>query len=268
MFPRLFALALCLAATPALAITVQHGDYFPELLVNDEAPFLMTGGQVDHLILFGLGPYEVQGGQVGSIQLEFGDLFVRGGRIVHGISRSDEFGVHDFTEITFEGRYFRLFDRAKQEHNSYIIEGWLSDGSFMSIHLTNAIEEATLRLPIHFVIVPGETPIGDADGDWDVDLDDLNIIRNNFGSEGAGDLDNSGIVDLDDLNVVRNQFGEGNFELDSENPSSWPYAEITESVTVSWPPLPGSTSVPEPCTGALALLLAAIFVIHRGFRAP
>ena len=50
---------------------------------------------------------------------------------------------------------------------------------------------------------------GDTDGDGDVDLDDLNNVRNNFGGEGSGDTDGDNDVDLDDLNNVRNNFGAG-----------------------------------------------------------
>lgn len=49
---------------------------------------------------------------------------------------------------------------------------------------------------------------GDTDGDGDVDLSDLNNVRNNFGGAGAGDTSPfDGDVDLDDLNAVRNNFG-------------------------------------------------------------
>lgn len=267
MFPRLLAVALCLAASPAFAtVLVQEGDSYEELLVLDDA-LLMTGGQVDHLILWGGPDYQVEGGTIGGIELETGDLFVRGG-VIGGIGRSERRSGGTFTEITFEGRYFRLHDSGKREHNSYIVEGWLADGSFMSIALSNAGEIRTDDLPIHFIIVPSDTPIGDTDGDWDIDLDDLNTIRNNFGGAGPGDFNQNGIVDLDDFNLVRNQFGEGEFELDSNNPSSWPYVEITESVTVSWPPLPGSTLVPEPNALLLATALVIALAMHRGFRAP
>lgn len=72
--------------------------------------------------------------------------------------------------------------------------------------------------------------VGDTDADGDVDLDDLNAVRNNFGSEGPvggtpGDaVPFDGKVDLDDLNGVRNNFGAA-----------------------------GSSAVPEPSTAALAL---------------
>jgi hypothetical protein len=49
---------------------------------------------------------------------------------------------------------------------------------------------------------------GDTDFDGDVDLDDLNNVRNHFGATGLGDTwPFDGDVDLDDLNAVRNNFG-------------------------------------------------------------
>ncbi|MCA9292885.1 MAG: hypothetical protein KDA20_03630 [Phycisphaerales bacterium] len=49
---------------------------------------------------------------------------------------------------------------------------------------------------------------GDADGDLDVDLDDLQIVLFNFASDAAaGDFNADGIVDLDDLQVLLFWFG-------------------------------------------------------------
>jgi len=48
---------------------------------------------------------------------------------------------------------------------------------------------------------------GDTNGDERVDIDDLNNVRNNFGSFGLGDTNGDGEVDIDDLNAVRNNFG-------------------------------------------------------------
>lgn len=83
--------------------------------------------------------------------------------------------------------------------------------------------------------------VGDTDNDGDVDLDDLNAVRNNFGSTGEvgstpGDaVPYDGIVDLDDLNGVRNNFGAG-----------------------------GAAAVPEPSTAVLGLLgVAAAGLIWR-----
>lgn len=49
---------------------------------------------------------------------------------------------------------------------------------------------------------------GDADGDLDVDLDDLQVLLFNFGGPGpAGDFNADGLVDLDDLQVLLFWFG-------------------------------------------------------------
>ncbi len=76
--------------------------------------------------------------------------------------------------------------------------------------------------------VQGTLP-GDTNGDLQVDLVDLNLVRNNFGLSGEGvDGDTNGdhMVDLVDLNNVRNNFG-----------------------TTA-----GANAVPEPSTLALAVL--------------
>lgn len=49
---------------------------------------------------------------------------------------------------------------------------------------------------------------GDANGDDLVNLDDLNLVLTNFGTNNEeGDVDESGTVDLDDLNLVLTNFG-------------------------------------------------------------
>lgn len=79
--------------------------------------------------------------------------------------------------------------------------------------------------------------LGDTDGDGDVDITDLNNVRNNFGSGGLGDTDDDGDVDITDLNNVRNNFGAG---------------------------APGANAVPEPSTALLALCgVAAIGLRFR-----
>ncbi|MDZ4783967.1 MAG: LamG-like jellyroll fold domain-containing protein, partial [Planctomycetia bacterium] len=52
-------------------------------------------------------------------------------------------------------------------------------------------------------------PLGDTDDDGDVDITDLNNVRNNFSGAGLGDTDNDNDVDITDLNNVRNNFGAG-----------------------------------------------------------
>lgn len=57
----------------------------------------------------------------------------------------------------------------------------------------------------------GAPTAGDTDGDGDVDIDDLNNVRNDFGTGGflaSGDAyPFDGVVDLADVNLVRNHFG-------------------------------------------------------------
>jgi hypothetical protein len=48
---------------------------------------------------------------------------------------------------------------------------------------------------------------GDADGDGDVDLDDLTLLLQNFGTGPCGDIDGNGGVDLDDLTLLLQNFG-------------------------------------------------------------
>lgn len=93
---------------------------------------------------------------------------------------------------------------------------------------------------MHVVGVPG-----DADGDFDVDLDDLNAVRNNFGcfrgycaGDATGDLD----VNLDDLDAVRNNFG---------YVSEPTYFDVSGFVL---PPPAAANAVPEPSGLDLAVL--------------
>lgn len=66
---------------------------------------------------------------------------------------------------------------------------------------------------------------GDTDGDGDVDLDDLNRVRNYFGASGQhvdGDtFPFDGVVNLDDLNRVRNQFGATAGAATVPEPAAW-----------------------------------------------
>ena len=50
---------------------------------------------------------------------------------------------------------------------------------------------------------------GDANGDGQVGIEDLNAVRNNFAGWGAGDVTRDGLIGIDDLNLVRNYFGAG-----------------------------------------------------------
>jgi MYXO-CTERM domain-containing protein len=79
---------------------------------------------------------------------------------------------------------------------------------------------------------------GDTDNDGDVDLDDLNAVRNNFGTSGAPGIPGDafpfdGTVDLDDLNGVRNNFGAGASQAVPE-PSAAMLGLIALAVVGGW----------------------------------
>jgi hypothetical protein len=79
--------------------------------------------------------------------------------------------------------------------------------------LQNLVGETTLWLDnIRFIgDFPEPNQPGDTNGDGQVDIVDLNNVRNNFGSENppVGDTNGDNVVDITDLNAVRNNFGAG-----------------------------------------------------------
>jgi hypothetical protein len=75
------------------------------------------------------------------------------------------------------------------------------------LNLDGIVTEEDLNDLLGSVLMTG---IGDANLDGAIDLSDLNVVRNNFGSAGgwaSGNFDCSPAVDLPDLNAVRNNFG-------------------------------------------------------------
>ncbi|MDZ4784071.1 MAG: hypothetical protein SGJ19_27805 [Planctomycetia bacterium] len=49
--------------------------------------------------------------------------------------------------------------------------------------------------------------LGDTNADDQVDIEDLNNVRNNFGGDGLGDTGGDNDIDFRGLNAVRNNFG-------------------------------------------------------------
>ncbi|MDZ4780139.1 MAG: PEP-CTERM sorting domain-containing protein [Planctomycetia bacterium] len=66
---------------------------------------------------------------------------------------------------------------------------------------------ATLGGKLEVLLASSGPVLGDTDADNDVDITDLNNVRNNFAGAGLGDTDDDGDVDITDLNNVRNNFG-------------------------------------------------------------
>jgi hypothetical protein len=118
----------------------------------------------------------------------------------------------------------------------------------------------------------GAPPVGDGTGDGNVNIDDLNDVRNNFGTGDGTDLSGipgdtfprDGFVNIDDLNAVRNNFGtmgsSGMQDLVFE------YGILgggTFFGTVQYVTL-GGAPVPEPSSLALVLAGALLLPWRRG----
>ncbi len=72
---------------------------------------------------------------------------------------------------------------------------------------------------------------GDTNFDGQVNIEDLNNVRNNFGYVGQdqpGDVTGDGVIGIEDLNAVRNHFGEG-----SEQAWSAPPRRVAEKLAVA-----------------------------------
>jgi hypothetical protein len=257
---RLMCFALCgwLLATPAAAIViVQDGDVYDELFVTDP-DFLMTGGSVNELRLGSQTTAVIEGGVLGEhnsiaaiVTSNGNPITIRGGALRSSFAFPRFPGyissAGGIPVLMVEGSYFRMKDHGLGENNLWEIQGWLSDGSFANFGFAH--EGAASEVNIIFNIDSSDSPPGDTDGDWDVDISDLNTIRNNFGSEGPGDLDHSGTVDVGDLNQVRNNFAFGSdFTLD-------PSMEV-----------PANAAAPEPSTLFLAMTILLLVPSYRAFR--
>lgn len=247
---RCFCLPLCLICSLCSAETiVQEGDYFPSLVVL-EGDLSMTGGTVDRLLFAGDNA-AMTGGSFSS-QLESGVMDIQGGT-VRGITRKDD--IHSgAATINLHGYYFQVYDRGLNEYNSYRVQGWLLDWTFVDFYIINNLGRFTRFLPNHFLTYPSDGLAGDTNGDWQIDVQDMNLVRNTFGGVGEGDVTKDGQVGIDDLNLIRNGFGGGSFTLLSEYPD-----QTTEYIY--------SGAVPEP-SGVVLLAVTLLTLRFSRFRRP
>lgn len=260
-FARVVVCALCaLLVSPAAAIVVQDGDYYERLDAPDS--LVMTGGEVNELRL---GPasnletlFFISGGTLQQLITYGGGIDISGGQfagVFSGIERSDD--LRDGrSPITLHGWYFRYRDRMRQEYNSYMVTGWLADGSWIEIGISNNYQTLG-NAAIQFVIEPNDGLPGDMDGDWSVDVIDLNFARNNFGNPLAvGDVDGDGLLGIAELNQVRNHFDPHTFL----NPDYYPgqVFEVTHSQSIFDPRMPMTSNNPVPEPSSLFLLVMAL----------
>jgi hypothetical protein len=214
MYAQVLSVALCaLFVTPVTAqFLIQDGDYYPRYEATGET-LLMTGGQVDSLNIY-IDHARIEGGTVGipgvsGIRSQEGVFEILGGRISGGFNSGFRC-TEGRCDLVFHGFDFRAIEGDTVEnHNAGQVEGWLLDGSFISLPWAAAGGSDVARVWTRFELYPGGIPPleGDTNADQVVNITDLNEVRNNFGSSGLGDLNQNGVVDIADLNAVRNAFG-------------------------------------------------------------
>ncbi|MDZ4780430.1 MAG: hypothetical protein SGJ19_09285 [Planctomycetia bacterium] len=132
----------------------------------------------------------------GAAEDEYDRITINGEAILDGIldiNRIDGF-------VPELGTSFRVIDSdGRRGAFATVIGGGFGQGRILFPHYSNS------------GVVLVATCAGDTDGDGDVDLEDLNNVRNNFGEQGSpilGDTNGDHLVNLEDLNAVRNNFGE------------------------------------------------------------
>jgi len=119
----------------------------------------------------------------------------------------------DITATLTLNEPFTVFDR------DVPLTGLLADGTMFDFNLNSSFVPGQDRFHPTAILTITLAPMrieGDTNWDGVVDVDDLNNVRNNFGTTGSvdGSLTGDawpfdGRVDIDDLNAVRNNFGRG-----------------------------------------------------------
>lgn len=264
---RLLCCCVLLLASPAAAeiITVEDGQSFDRINVTPERELVMNGGHVELVRNTG-GLVTVNGGTAGLLRSEetpsgANKAYVSVNGYKHNSVREDKLQIEIWggSHVQIHGYNFRANGYGNRSTSDFDIHGWLIDGSFAEIRFRRygSAEGQSLNLVAH------ETAFVDPTGDWNFDLSDLNMVRNNFGSQGDGDTNSDGVIDLVDLNIVRNKFGSGYFQ--EGFPVEWEYSgEIPLNPNGQWyPPL---NPVPEPSAMALGFFALAGIPLQRRCR--
>lgn len=242
---RFVLLLVCLLPSQAFPATIDSGLYGCNAPRNQSGgfeisePTLITGGEF-RCYIYPSAPLEITGG-----------TFVPVGS--HKWFQINRDFNPDVTIRMLWARYeTSTIDSDAPKGNDHV-EGWLLDGTFARFSLNR---EDGVPGHTRIIVEPDPTielPLwADADGDQDMDINDLNIVRNNFGSAGAGDFYEDGSVGIEDLNYIRNTFGRHQWTTEFS-------AAAGETI------LPfGSHPVPEP--SSIVLVLLGITALYSKFR--
>ncbi len=94
-------------------------------------------------------------------------------------------------------RFLTVLTASLGTHAVGVQEASPIDGGFTWTHTDGSVK----------VVAQPAYLLGDTDGNFVVDLQDLLNVKNNFGTNGVGDTDGDGVVGLQDLLNVKNNFG-------------------------------------------------------------
>jgi hypothetical protein len=111
-----------------------------------------------------------------------------------------------------------------------------------------------------------EALLGDTNDDGQVNLDDLNNVRNHFGGGAEGDADHDGDTDLDDLNAVRNFFGSGGAPVAVTIPTAKPLDPRRTLGLLEQKPSPLTTPVASKPTSSEEALDELAAVVWRRWQ--
>lgn len=153
--------------------TLLAGADSPALLLEDDSRAAITGGSFQSAGEF---TFELRE----NAQLELRDGAITGGILAAGAS---QIHVYGFNLQGAQGQLTGVLEGGAELNTTYQL-----------------LDQA--QLVLHSLQTTGDT-----DGDQDVDLADLNNVRNHFGGTGLGDANGDNLVNLQDLNDVRNHFG-------------------------------------------------------------
>ncbi len=193
-------------------VNISGGSVRDDFDAFDGSTVNISGGSVgDNFNAYNGSTVNISGGSVG-VDFDAGagsEVNLFGAQFVlDGIDITDSLRLNE--PVTIEGRDVAL-------------RGLLADGSAFAFNLNsdNQSGEDYFHRDATLTVTLAPRQPGDTDGDGDVDIVDLNNVRNNFGAMCAEDCTLAactlpgdafpfdGMVNIVDLNAVRNNFGTG-----------------------------------------------------------
>jgi hypothetical protein len=185
------------------SLIVEGGTLIGEVWLADTHHVMFTGGELDSL-----SRIRATAGSINN------DLQFLGGDIRGEVQLREAYEQHqvfiDYTKYDADQQPPRVI-RGNAET---FVQGVADNPYYHDSSIGDALVDLTRvdNPPAWSLASTGDFLSGDSNRDGQVDLADLNAVRNNFGTlwplDMAGDtLPYNGVVDLEDLNRVRNNFG-------------------------------------------------------------